>query len=513
MLRMACIDLPAFPLQLLLRRETAWGAHPVAVVEQDRPQGRLLWVNERARAARILPGMRYAAALSLAGELRAAEVSEREIGRAVDVITRWLRRFTPEVEPAAGDPGLFWLNAAGLEGLYPSLGAWAEQIRAGFARARLTASVVVGHTLFGTAALAKSALAISPAPPAVALAKAGTVTFFDTSEAERDVAYQVPIDRLSFAPAVRDVLEKLGVRTVGDFAALPAAGIARRLGPEAEHLHRLARGAKGLFQPRAPEPPLEQHMHLDYTERDVTRLMAIVTCMLPRLLKTLVVRGLALTAVQLVFRLERGGTRQESLRPAAPTLEAKPLLELIRLRLDSLRPEMARARDGVTELRLAAEGEPAEADQLELFAEHAHRDREAAARALARVRAVFGNDVVVRARLEEGHLPEAQFAWEPLRTLPVAQPGAVTTRCLVRRIETRPLRLPARSRHEPDGWMLRGLAEGPVVRVHGPYVVSGGWWRKAIHREYHFAETQSGDILWTYYDRVRRRWFLQGRVE
>ena len=61
--------------------------------------------------------------------------------------------------------------------------------------------------------------------------------------------------------------------------------------------------------------------------------------------------------------------------------------------------------------------------------------------------------------------------------------------------------------------MLRGLEQGPVSQVHGPYVVSGGWWTRHVHREYHFAETRGGELLWVYYDRVRRRWFLQGRVE
>jgi len=46
----------------------------------------------------------------------------------------------------------------------------------------------------------------------------------------------------------------------------------------------------------------------------------------------------------------------------------------------------------------------------------------------------------------------------------------------------------------------------------GPYVVSGGWWARPVHREYHFAETLRGDLLWVYYDRQRRRWFLQGEV-
>jgi len=47
----------------------------------------------------------------------------------------------------------------------------------------------------------------------------------------------------------------------------------------------------------------------------------------------------------------------------------------------------------------------------------------------------------------------------------------------------------------------------------GPYVVSGGWWASTVHREYYFIETRRGDLLWTFYDRKRRRWFLHGKVE
>ena len=57
----ACIDLPAFPLQLLLRKHPDWRLHPAAVVEADTPQGTILWINEKARVAGIRTGMRYAA--------------------------------------------------------------------------------------------------------------------------------------------------------------------------------------------------------------------------------------------------------------------------------------------------------------------------------------------------------------------------------------------------------------------------------------------------------------------
>jgi protein ImuB len=119
--RMACIDVPAFPLQLLLRKHPDWRLHPAAVVDADTPQGTILWVNEKARAAGISTGMRYAAGLSLAAGLRAAVVTPKEIEGEVADLAELLRRFTPSVEPAKDEPGVFWLDAKGLERLFGAL--------------------------------------------------------------------------------------------------------------------------------------------------------------------------------------------------------------------------------------------------------------------------------------------------------------------------------------------------------------------------------------------------------
>src|SRR5918996_3755880 len=98
---LACVDLPAFPLQLLLRRHPEWRAYPAAVVAEDKPQGLVLWVNEKARQQGVLPGLRYAAAFSLAAGLRAGEVSPAESKKAITELTQRLMYFTPEVEPSA----------------------------------------------------------------------------------------------------------------------------------------------------------------------------------------------------------------------------------------------------------------------------------------------------------------------------------------------------------------------------------------------------------------------------
>jgi len=228
------------------------------------------------------------------------------------------------------------------------------------------------------------------------------------------------------------------------------------------------------------------------------------------LLKGLASRDEALAGLNIVLRFEGGGEHREEICPAAPTLDGKQLVELITLRLAS-----TSLPDGVSGIIVSAVGRRLTRTQLDFLFERPPRDLAAANRALARIRAEFGEDAVVCAALREGHLPEALFFWQPLEKMYEARPVEREPGTLVRRIYTPPVPLPARPRHEPDGWMLRGLDQGPVVRVLGPYIVSGGWWRRtgAVHREYHFAETQKGELLWTYYDRSRRRWFLQGRVE
>jgi len=65
--RIACLDLPAFPLQLVWRDEPAWRAHPVVVVDEDRPQGVVRWACESARACGVLAGL-YARRRTGAGQ-------------------------------------------------------------------------------------------------------------------------------------------------------------------------------------------------------------------------------------------------------------------------------------------------------------------------------------------------------------------------------------------------------------------------------------------------------------
>jgi protein ImuB len=510
--RLACVDLPAFPLQLLLKCHPEWAGQPAAVVAEDKPQGLILWVNEKARQSGVLPGWRYAAAFSLAPELRAGEVLPAEVDKAVKALTIQLMRFSPQVEPSAREPGVFWLNRTGLDRLYPSAAKWVHALREAMRARGFGANVVAGFSRFGTYAVAK--------------AIQGTRVFRDPAE-ERSAVEKIPLSRLDIDAEFRDALCKLGIHTVGALLSLPPGGLRERFGAQAHRLVRMAAGELGApFNPSKPEAPLMQRCILDDPENDAIRLLFLIKQQLHPLLAMLAARVQALSALWLSLLVHKQGWLKELVRPAAATLDAAQIIDLVRLRLESMR-----FAAGVVEIELTAEGSAATAEQLRMFIDQPARDLDAANRALARLRAEFGDQAVVHAKLADGHLPEARFAWEPLNRIKLPKNdlnnvddldvlnglndlNRPTANTLVRRIAAKPILLAGGPYHShEDGWLLLGPKYGTVDKLTGPYVFSGGWWNREIQREYYFAETRRGDILWLYFDRVRRRWFLQGSVE
>ena len=451
------------------------------MVAEDSPQAPLLWVNSAARHKGILPGLRYAAALSLAHDLRAGTVSAREISLAGERLHRHLLRYSPRVEAARHEQGVSWLDARGLERLYGSLEAWAARLHRSFERAGFVASVAVGFTRFG----------------AYGLATRRGVTVSTGAAAEMADLRPVDLARLQLEPRLRDQLARLGVRTVGELCDLPEAGVGARFGAAAVALHRLARGT--AFAPLVPSCPTEPERAvevLDEPESDAWRLLFLVKRRLHPLLERLADRLRAVASLRLDLTLaDRADTHLvEVLRPAAPSLDAVLLLELVRLRLEHL--ELAA---GVERIDVTLEDIAATAGTLDLFRRQRRRDPDAAARALARIRAELGDACVVRAELTAGQLPEAQARWVPLSVpAAAAPPPVVGLPPLVRR-------LLARSRDVP--------APRPEFVCGGSYRMSGGWWHGEVRRAYCFVRTGRGELRWVYFDERRGVWRVQGRAE
>ncbi|HEX7840938.1 MAG TPA: hypothetical protein VF469_25850, partial [Kofleriaceae bacterium] len=158
-MRVACLDLPGFPLQLVWRQEPAWRTEPVVVIDSDRPQGEVLWACERARAAGVLAGHRYTYALSLCSGLRARVVPDEQLTEAITELRAVLHRLSPRVEP--GEPGTFWLDGEGLgwvfpDGAGPHGRAWGDAIAAAVTELGYRGAIVVGFSRFATSAIARA---------------------------------------------------------------------------------------------------------------------------------------------------------------------------------------------------------------------------------------------------------------------------------------------------------------------------------------------------------------------
>jgi len=546
--RLACLSVPALPLQLLLRLHPDWKDRPVAVVAEEKSQGAILYVNRAAARAGVRPGWRYGAGLSLAGGLRAGVVEEETVAAEVARLVARLQRLTPQVEPSPAQAGVFWLSAGGLRRVSPSLQAWAGAVLGAVREAGFEAALVVGFSRFCSYAVARAQCGAIAGHAADGGAAAGSLTVFAAASGEREAARRVPLARLALEPEVRERLAQLGIRTVGEFAALPESGILERFGAPAQQLHRMACGAldAGMksqwtalplpLEPQLPLAPLPllqpaaRTILLEYPEADLTALLFLIKSRLHSLLDVLAARRQGLAELELRLKLEGGEQCLEGVRPAAPTLDATLILDLARLRLESVT-----LAQGVVAIGLLALGGPAPPQQLRLFSEHPRRDLRAGEQALARLRAEFGEQATVRAELKDGHLPEAQFAWVPLERMAfpargagggaAAEPapgkaasgewvgGQVGTQSLVRRLYPKARALPSPERNGRDGTFVDGQVRGAIARRLGPYPISGGWWVREVRRDYFFAETAQGEVLWLYYDRRRRQWFLQGRVE
>ena len=115
-----------------------------------------------------------------------------------------------------------------------------------------------------------------------------------------------PERRLDLAETV-DLLQRLGITTLGDLAALPSAAVADRFGPDVATLHLLARGlepappaAHHATQPLLAETTLETPLVRTDQAAFIARPLA------EQLHAMLVERGLVCTRLRIVARTEGG---------------------------------------------------------------------------------------------------------------------------------------------------------------------------------------------------------------
>jgi protein ImuB len=235
--------------------------------------------------------------------------------------------------------------------------------------------------------------------------------------------------------ALCDLLARLGLRTLGAFAALPEGSVLARFGPAGAYAHRLARGLEEHAPVASvPAPELAETAELDPPATRVDEAAFVAKGLADRLLARLDDLACCCTRVTVEAETEHGERlvrcwrHEGALTPATLGARVRWQLEawLTRPVEDRDGEPCEEATGGLTLLRLVPDDvAPATGRQLGFWGgDPAAADR--AGRALARVQAMLGHDAVVTAVADGGRMPVERVRWVPWGEARGVVDGAVT---------------------------------------------------------------------------------------
>uniref|UniRef100_UPI00068D3BCB DNA polymerase Y family protein n=1 Tax=Streptomyces sp. NRRL WC-3742 TaxID=1463934 RepID=UPI00068D3BCB len=217
------------------------------------------------------------------------------------------------------------------------------------------------------------------------------------------------------APA--ELLDRLGLSTVGAFAALPPKAVADRFGPSGTLAHRLARGLQPRpLVPREEEPDLAVEQRFDPPEALAEPLVFVARTLAEQLHQRLAGAGLTCRRVAVEVACADGRTASRLWRHEG-RLSATALAERVRWQLQAWQgagtfTSTGPGPNGFTLLRLAPDGlSPDQGRQLALWGQAVADDR--VERAVARVQAVLGHAGLRRIEQAGGRGPEEQAVRVP----------------------------------------------------------------------------------------------------
>jgi protein ImuB len=400
------------------------------------------------------------------------------------------RGFTPRVEARRPTPVL--LDLHGLGRAWPSAEALGRAIlEAGRARA-----------LVPSVALAFSRVA------ALVLARAREGLTIVSAGEEAHALSPLPLSFLDLDVERRELLARWGLRTIGDLARLPEAGLAQRLGPDASRLLRRARGEdEAPLVPTLLPEVYEMALELDWPVTGLEPLSFLLARVLEPLCAGLAARGCRALSLVAELYLVDGSCHRREVKPAAPSVEPRTWRTLLLLDLEAHPP-----RDGIQAIRVRAEPTPSRVVQFSLL-DPAQPAPERLAETMARLQTWTGAGRGGAVTLFETHRPGAfalgTFAPGPLARKRFPSPGPP-------RVALRAFRPPLHA----DVLLAAGApafvaapgVRGAVIDRAGPWRASGDWWDVAWSREEWDIALATG-VYRLFHDRLRGAWFVEGELD
>lgn len=504
-----------------------------ARVPADRPAAvfranRVVACTPAAELAGVVHGQRRRAAQGACPELDVIEHDDDRDARAFEPAIRAIAELAPRIEMV--EPGWISLAARGPSRYFGGDRALVVRM---LEVVRRVVSDTVGVDPSVGVAVADGRVASSIAARR-AVGRAGTaVVAPGTSPAFLE---PLPVGWLrelgDASPELVELFARLGIRTLGALAALDRGDVVARFGADGLRVHRLASGDDER-PPDAVDPPPEwcaEHPFPDPVER-----LETVVFVAKRLADDLVARlsGEGRVCIRMVVTVEsEHGERSERVWYRDAGLSAAAMVERVRWQLEGWASQPGGLSGGVALLRLAPDvvrgddGMP-----TRLWGGRSQADLDAA-RAIARLVGIAGEEAVRVPAWSGGRLPDERYRWVPAGAVDLDDP----TGRLDRGDGPWPGALPAPSptivladpisievadeRGEPVGVSGRGEPSGAphsvivhgrrqaVVAWAGPWPVEQRWWHPSAGRRLARFQlvTESGDAHLVVVE--RQRWTI-----
>jgi protein ImuB len=503
----ACIFVPDFPVEAVLRAEPELRSQAVAVLEGKPPLQKVIGVNEKARAAGIEPGMTKIQ-IEACTELVLRARSSLQETTAHAALLDCAQSFSPRIEDTSPDTVL--LDLSGLESLFGSLPKIARDIARRTSDLGLEANVA---TAFNPDTARFAARGFS-----------GVTVIPEGKEAERlgNLPLDILFPELAFpdsseqATNFLETFDLWGVRNLRALCALPEIALSERLGQQGVRLQRLARGATSrTLVPVEPPLVFEEAMELEYPLVLLEPLAFLLARMLDQICARLASRALAAQELRLQLRLESGYQLAEELtenisrageEPSAPVqtpramsadiprtsqftrtlrlpvpmLDAKVFLKLLQLDLKAHPP-------GAPIRKVTLSAEPAQPRTLQggLFLPPTP-EPEKLELTLARIAGMVGEERVGSLHLLDSHRPEAfrmqHFAPRaPKGQKKESDSAATSIPVTALRMFRPPLRVTVTLREGKPVHIVcpkRKDVHGEILWIAGPWRSSGDWWEQ-----------------------------------
>lgn len=507
------ITLPRLNTDRLIRSGRAPDNKPLAIYAKEANAFLLTGVDARASALGLKLAMSLADARAMQPGLEAVEAEPEEDARTLDNIAAWCERFTPIVVVDAPD-GIF-LDITGCAHLFGGEAALRDQI----------------VTRLATQGFAARAAMAPTAAAAWALAR-----YSKNTQASADIVQSLaplPIEALRLEEAPASLLNRLGLKTIGQLIAAPRSSFTARAGERAMlRLDQALGRAPEVLSPRRPAPPVFALRRFLEPLFSVDTILIATEHLCADAIEKLELRGAGARRAMLHLYGVDGRDRVIEIGISQPERDVKKLLRLFREKLN-IAAENLDAEFGIEAARLdIVQLERIEGGARTLAGvEESQASAEQIASLVDMLSARLGPKRVLRPKLVAVHAPEKAGAWTAALTNPPPRAGEVRSEARGRGespsdgVMRRPLTLFSRPQPietlatVPDGPPIRFrwrrvLRE--VARAEGPERISGDWLGGLPTRDYYRVEDKQGRRYWLYREGFygesaeAPRWFVHG---